>query len=246
MVVDCASCDIPAYEAPLAVLDFETTWEGEGGGTDCAQHPVEAAVLHGTMGGPWETVLSTRIRPPVPIRPEATECHGITDAVVAGAPTAAEVMPSLSAALRGRVLVAFNLPFEWTVLGSLAWEHGRERVPLSGFCPLAWARLVQRYDNGKTLSDVARRFGIPFWAHGAEEDCRATAAVLLPLLRLLHRGGRWWAPTRLATVSDVWRATAQCGLEADSELAEFKGTRGEQWRGDWIALLGDHREEYGC
>ena len=82
-------------ERPLAVIDLETT------GTDTKlDRIVEVSVLKLSPGG--ETDHRTRrVNPGVPIPPEATAVHGITDDDVADCPTFRAVAPGLAKYLDG-------------------------------------------------------------------------------------------------------------------------------------------------
>lgn len=54
-----------------------------------------------------------------PIPAEATAIHGITDAMVVGAPTFSEILPRLTEALAGRRIVIYNREYD---TGRLLWE----------------------------------------------------------------------------------------------------------------------------
>ncbi|MCX5250350.1 3'-5' exonuclease [Streptomyces sp. NBC_00201] len=54
-----------------------------------------------------------------PIPAEATAIHGITDAMVEGAPTFSEILPRLAEALAGRRIVIYNRDYD---TGRLLWE----------------------------------------------------------------------------------------------------------------------------
>ena len=88
---------------PLAVIDLETT-----GTTPAADRIVEIAIIRLSRDG-GEDTLSWRINPQVPIPPEATAVHAITDADVAGEPTFAKQAQKIAAFLRGCDLAGFNV-----------------------------------------------------------------------------------------------------------------------------------------
>lgn len=83
------------------VLDTETT------GLEDDARIVEISVL--AMDG--TVLLDTLVNPGEPIG-EATGIHGITDAMVAGAPTFAEVLPRLTEALAGRRCLIYNASYD--------------------------------------------------------------------------------------------------------------------------------------
>jgi exonuclease len=84
------------------ILDTETT------GLHDEARIVDIAVT--TVGG--QTLLDTLANPGEPIPPSATAIHGITDAMVAGAPTFARILPDLAAALFGRRVLIYNDAFD--------------------------------------------------------------------------------------------------------------------------------------
>ena len=98
-----------ALDRPLAVFDLETT------GIDPARdRVVEIAVLRVEPGGAVRT-LSSLVDPEMPIPPEASAVHGITDLAVRGQPTLAALAPEIlrqfdGADLGGYNTIKFDLP----------------------------------------------------------------------------------------------------------------------------------------
>lgn len=89
---------------PTAVIfDAETT------GLHGTARIVDVAVIT-TMTG--ETLMDTLINPGEPIPPEATEIHGITDAMVADAPSFADIADELAAILAGRRVLIWNSEYD--------------------------------------------------------------------------------------------------------------------------------------
>lgn len=232
---------LPLWGAPCAFLDFETTWEGTGGLNDPGQHPVQAAVVHWDLGSREEprVVLEENIRPPVPVRAEATAVHGLSDADLLSAPGWSEVGERVWRALRGRVLVAYNLPFDWTVYDGSLRRFGPEAhalcgLPFAGLDPLVWARAVPPKGRvaGNSLRDVARRLGIPTKGlHRAAADALLTARVSVPLLRALHD-----ADVPLATVGDAWRATVLEARAWEVSSRSYHASRGREFDTPWHRL----------
>ena len=88
---------------PLAVIDLETT------GLDAkTARIVEISVLKVSPDGTHDH-RTRRLNPQVPIPPESTAVHGITDEDVADAPTFASIATSLAEFLVGCDLCGFNL-----------------------------------------------------------------------------------------------------------------------------------------
>lgn len=83
-------------------LDIETT------GTDPVEDRIIEFAMEMVVQGarkPWVR----RMNPGIPIKPEATEVHGITDADVAMEPPFSAFAPSIHRALKGRHLGGYNL-----------------------------------------------------------------------------------------------------------------------------------------
>lgn len=87
---------------PLVIFDLETT------GVNIAfDRIVELSALKVHPGGEEEW-LTFRINPGIPISPEATKIHGITDADVANAPHFKDVARKVASFLEGCDLAGFN------------------------------------------------------------------------------------------------------------------------------------------
>jgi len=87
---------------PLVILDLETT-----GVSIASDRIVEFSALKVTPEGAEEW-LTLRINPGIPISPEATRIHGITDADVANEPHFKDVARKVAAFLEGCDLAGFN------------------------------------------------------------------------------------------------------------------------------------------
>lgn len=73
-------------------------------------------------------LLDTLINPETPIPPDATRVHGVTDAMVANAPTFAKLYPEICAELEDRVWVIYNAAYD---MARLRAECARIKQP----CP---------------------------------------------------------------------------------------------------------------
>jgi DNA polymerase-3 subunit epsilon len=87
---------------PLVILDLETT-----GVSIASDRIVEFSALKVSPGGAEEW-LTMRINPGIPISPEATRIHGISDADVANEPHFKDVAKKIAAFLEGCDLAGFN------------------------------------------------------------------------------------------------------------------------------------------
>ena len=160
-------------DRPLCVFDLEAT------GTDVAQDRiVDICVLRLEPDG-TETLWQSLVNPGVPIPPEATAVHKITDAMVAGEPTLKDLAPKIlelfdGADISGFNAVKYDVPlltnelkragFDWPSSGrrladSFTIFQRKERRDLTA---------AYKFYCGKDLSG----------AHRAEADVRAAAEVL--------------------------------------------------------------------
>lgn len=159
-------------KVPTVWIDTETT--GARPGRDKA---VSVAIVRFEGGRPIDS-FGVEVDPGIPIPPEATAIHGITDAMVQGKKRIEEVfaLPGVQTLLAGAQPAAYNAPFD------------RHFVPPFGedwtwpwLDCLSLVRVVDRFVRGKgrhKLAVVAQRHGIAEWkAHDSLGD--ATAAGLL-------------------------------------------------------------------
>jgi len=162
---------------PLAFLDLETT------GVDVAKDRiVEASVIKFYPNGS-EEVKTFRVNPTVPIPPDVTKIHGISNDDVKGCPTFREVAKSLAAFLEGCDFAGYNsTKFDIPMLSEEFLRAGvefdfrtRRLVDVQNiFHKMEQRTLVAAYKFycQKDLAD----------AHSAEADARATYEVLLAQL----------------------------------------------------------------
>jgi DNA polymerase-3 subunit epsilon len=164
-------------ERPLAILDLETT------GTDPQQDRiVEISVLKALPGGQVEQ-RTHRLNPGIPIPPEVTAVHGISDADVAGAPRFADVAPGLLAFLDGCDFCGFNIKrFD---LRLLYYEFARAglALPLDGRAIVDALEIFHTYERRDLSAAVRFYCGREHErAHDASADVLATVDVLDAML----------------------------------------------------------------
>ena len=201
----------PLHNVPLAFLDVETT----GLRPDLGHRVVEIAVLQ-TQGTEKGREFSTLINPQRPVDPGAARVNGISDDMVANAPTFAQILPQLQDLLVGRVLVAHNAPFDLKFLHA---EYSIAKTPFAPEAVLDTLKLARRqyhfYSN--SLGNIAKtlRIRTPN-AHRALGDVLTTYAVFRRFSGDLTRKNR-------PLVSDwirmqggvVWRAPSTASMLAD-------------------------------
>lgn len=169
----------PVAEAPIAVVDVETTGLHPGG-----DRIVEIAVARLEPGESRPAVvLDTLVNPNR--RVSATEIHGITDDDVRDAPTFEEVAPAVAAALEDAVFAAYNVYFDVKFLTS---EF--ERAGIATFPPyLCLMYMRPLLDLGKrcSLNDACREHGIEYEdAHVAAADALASAYLWPRYVERMH------------------------------------------------------------
>ncbi|MGV9772439.1 3'-5' exonuclease [Streptosporangium sp. NPDC003464] len=128
----------------------------------------------------------------------AVHVHGITNAMVDGAPVIEEVLDEVWRRVAGRVLVAHNLSFDLRFLSVLPGSHWMTET-------MCTQRLAPDFiPAGKwTLGACCERAGITFSnAHAALADAHATAELLRFYLR---RGLSWQSELDRAAQAPQWR-----------------------------------------
>jgi len=168
----------------VIVFDTETT------GREHNSRIVEIAAARVRLSdGLVESMWSQLVNPGVAIPREATAVHHITDAMVRGMPTAAQVLPTFLGACvnRGLPLVAHNAVFD---LARVRFDAQRCDVVLPGTVPVHCSLEASRKLHktvGHAIGVVAQRYGVKAaegqHAHRAEGDVRTLAAVLPHLLK---------------------------------------------------------------
>ena len=169
----------PLREVTFVVVDLETTG---GSPATCAITEIGAVkVRGGVVLGEFQTLVN----PCVGIPPLIAVLTGITDAMVAAAPTIGSALPAFLEFARGSVLVAHNAPFD---LGFLRAGCRSLELPWPAFRHVDTAVLARRVltrdesPNCKlaTLARVLHASTQP--CHRALADARATVDVLHALL----------------------------------------------------------------
>lgn len=162
-------------DAGFAVIDLETT-----GFSPLQERIVEVAVVLLDADGVEQGDFCTLVDPQCD--PGPTHIHGITSAMLGGAPTFAQVHPYLAGLLSGRVVVGHNVDrFDLAFLRAECDRLGEDRTPVA-VVSLDTLQLAQAYLDlpGKArLIDCCERYRLT-WAdhHNALGDARVTADLL--------------------------------------------------------------------
>lgn len=173
----------PLRELTFCVVDLETTGGSAANGAGITEIGA-VAVRGGEVLGEFQTLVN----PQASIPPFIAVLTGITDSMVASAPTIRQALPAFLEFARGSVLVAHNAPFDVGFLKHFAVE---QQLAWPSFEVVDTARLARRVltrdetPNCK-LSSLASVFHSPTTPnHRALEDARATVHVLHGLFERL-------------------------------------------------------------
>jgi len=193
-----------AGRTALAV-DTETTGYSPADGHRLIE-VARVAIVDGALGEEW----STLVNPGRPIPAEATRVHGITEAMVASAPRAAEAGRQLRAACGDLPLVFHNAAFDLPFLLHFFREAGAPALLNPVVDTLGLARGLFG-PGSKSLGALAARLNLPGEAaHRALGDTRTTARLFIELAGRWEREKGVRSLLELAAVSqDLMRVTAR-------------------------------------
>ena len=171
-------------EANALILDTETTGLGDDA------EVVELAVID-CAGA---VLLDTLVRPSGPVPAEAAAIHGITDAMLADAPTWSEIHDRFCDLVAGRQVVIYSREFDARVISQTARRYGLQapqcfdlasddsavHCAMQAYAELhgEWSEEKGRY-RWQKLSTAAQQQGVKVEnAHRALGDCLMTLGVV--------------------------------------------------------------------
>ena len=169
----------PLRDVTFVVVDLETTG---GSPLTCAITEIGAVKV---CGGEVIGELSTLVNPGRPIPAFISVLTGITDAMVAEAPSVDAALAAFLEFARGSVLVAHNAPFDISFLKAATAATARDWPGFTVVDTVHLARQVLARGEvpNRKLATLARLFGSPDTPdHRALHDARATVHVLHGLL----------------------------------------------------------------
>jgi DNA polymerase-3 subunit epsilon len=226
----------PLDEIDFVIVDVETT-----GWTPGVARITEIGAVRISAGHQLGQ-FSSLVNPGGAIPEHVAALTGISDAMVAAAPSLAEVLPAFLAFARGCVLTAHNAPFDVGFLAAacqacdLPWPD----FPVVDTVELArWVLREDEVPNCK-LSTLAAFFGARTTPqHRALADALATADVLMGLLPRLSAAGVGTLAEMLA-VQDLARRSrsrprviraVRAVIRAVSGGSSRRGVRYRRWLG---------------
>jgi len=171
-------------ETEFVVVDLETT-----GGAPGSLGIIEIGAVRVRDGRLVET-FTTLVNPGHPIPPFVAGLTGITDEMVADAPSLGDALPRFLVFAGEAVLVAHNAVFDAGHLDAASrWLLGRG-LDLPAVCTLRLARRLLPELERKGLDSVASALGVGIVdRHRGLGDARITAEVLCIFLERLHERG---------------------------------------------------------
>ena len=172
-------------ECGFAVVDVETTGMRASGPDRITD--IAVVVVHGNRR---ELVYETLVNPGVPIPLRIQGLTGITDRMVAAAPTFEQVADEVLAALAGRVFVAHNARFDWGFVSAEVRRSRAHALTATQVCTVRLARWLLPQLESRSLDSLSHFFGLENPArHRAAGDALVTAVVLERLLQLAREAG---------------------------------------------------------
>jgi len=212
------------WEAPTAILDFETTGLSSAAGDRVA----EVAIIRTEgLDDPDPLRWSSLINPGIAMPTRAWQIHGIDDDMLRAAPPFARVADQILEMVNGAVFVAHNAGFD---LGFL--ERECERVDLApphiehSVDTLPMAR--QRFGFPQCgLGALATRMEIPLNnAHRAMADADATLGIYRAMLQEIDPGRAMTVERLIAHIDGMHRSGAERGqLKSRISQAAHTGNR---------------------
>ncbi|HEY7366640.1 MAG TPA: 3'-5' exonuclease [Methylomirabilota bacterium] len=141
----------------------------------------------------------TLVDPGRPIPAASTAIHGLTDRMVAGAPSVDRVIGDLDGLFDGRIVVGHGVDFDLTIINRERGLRGLPRLANPALDTQRLAAVICPQWRDYSLETVAARLGVEVVGrHTAPGDALAAGRVLLALLPLLEGDG-------VRTVSElVW------------------------------------------
>lgn len=170
------------YPQGYAVVDVETT------GLARDDRIVSAAVYRvdarGEVEDHWYTLVNPE-RDPGPVW-----IHGLTAQVLSSAPLFADIAEEFASRLAGRVLVAHNAVFDWSMIAR-EYARARRTAPVrQRLCTIALSKELGLPLPNHKLETLAAHFGVvQRKAHHALDDARVLAEAFRPSLHAAARDG---------------------------------------------------------
>lgn len=160
------------------VVDLETS------GLGYDDHIIEVGAVK-ILNGEITEKYHTFVECPIKLSPEVVLLTGIKDEDLSSAPPVVEALKQLHAFCEECVIIAHNLPFDYSFMKKYGDEYGIFfDNPQIDTLVMARARLKNADIANYKLSTLANYFNIEFRHHRALDDAEATAKIFLKLAKL--------------------------------------------------------------
>ena len=171
------------FDGEFVVFDVETTGLRT---RSCRLTEIGAVKLR---EGVRMAEFASFVNPECPIPPHITELTGITDAMVADAPSEAEAVRSFLEFCGDATLVAHNAAFDTAFLQAACERSAIDCTPAYIDTVSLSRRLLPGIKNHR-LDTVAKNLKLPkFYHHRAKDDAQALTQIFLAFLELLRAKG---------------------------------------------------------
>jgi DNA polymerase III epsilon subunit len=172
MLCACGAVAQPLTNVTFVVFDTETT-----GLRTTTDRVVEIGAVR-IVGGVETGRKTWRINPGIPIPPEATRVHGITDAMVAKCPPFREVFPEVAAFFGNAVLVAHNARYDVRIVSAELARNGLSMPTNAVLDTLALARARYPQAPAHTVASLVKYLNLATGSfHRADSDAVHTAGI---------------------------------------------------------------------
>lgn len=159
-----------------AIVDIETT------GSFAAANGITEIAIHLFDGSTVTETYETLVNPGQPIPPFIQRMTGITDKMVATAPTFSQIAAKVHALLQGQIFVAHNVQFDYSFIKAQLKQEGYA-LQCSKLCTVRLSRLILPGLPSYSLGKLCRSIGIPLEnRHRAGGDSAATALLFKRLM----------------------------------------------------------------
>jgi len=164
-------------------LDVETT------GLSPQTSRICEVALIGFQGDCRVAQFSSLVNPGLPIPPETTKIHGITDDMVRNSPAFPALVPRLLAMLEGTVVVAHNAEFDLSFVGMEFARSGLKLPELPVIDTVHIARHLGGFTNNR-LGTIAKELDISTenW-HRALSDVEMTRKIFEHFMVIFRKDG---------------------------------------------------------
>ncbi len=204
---DPVSLDAPALRGPVACVDLETT-----GGMAAHHRVIEVGIVlldGGVVVDEWSSLVNPAMRIPSSIE----AFTGISNEMVADAPSFAQLRSEVRRRLDGRLFVAHNARFDYGFMRN-EFRRAGEKFSAPVLCTVRLSRALFREHARHNLDTLIERWGL---ACGARHRALGDAAVLPPLLAAFEQAV---GPERLHEAAEAARSESRLPPHLPPDLAE--------------------------